>query len=70
MVRVVVAFSQRLFERIGLFIPPPLIHLRVLDGVKVQRSPRQFEDHIQAILVLKCSSIAHAWYVCLVLVLA
>jgi hypothetical protein len=30
-----VAVSQRLFECLGLFIPPPLTHLRLLDCVEV-----------------------------------
>jgi hypothetical protein len=34
------AFSQWLFEHLGLFILPPLTHLRLLDCVEVQRSIR------------------------------
>jgi hypothetical protein len=59
------AFSQWLFGRLGLFIPPPLTHLRLLDCVEVQRSVRHLEDHIQAIQVLNCSSIdLHMLCVC------
>jgi hypothetical protein len=49
--------SQRLFGCLGLFIPPPLPHLRLLDCVEVQRSSRHLEDHIQSIQVLNCSSL-------------
>jgi hypothetical protein len=52
-----VAVSQRLFGCLGLFIPSPLTHLRLLDCVKVQRSSRHLEDHIQSIKVLNCSSL-------------
>jgi hypothetical protein len=52
-----VAVSQRLFGRHGLFIPPPLTHLRRLDCVEVQRSSRHIEDHIQSIQVLNSSSL-------------
>jgi hypothetical protein len=41
-----VVVSQRLFRRLGLFIPPPLTHLRLLDYVEVQESARHLEDHI------------------------
>jgi hypothetical protein len=57
--------SQRLAECLGLFIPPPLAHLRLLDCVEVQESSRHLEDHIQSIQVLNCSSIAfHMLSVC------
>jgi hypothetical protein len=60
-----VAVSQRLFECLGLFIPPPLTHLRMLDCVEVQRSSRHIEDHIQSIQVLNCSSLdLHMLCVC------
>jgi hypothetical protein len=49
--------NQRLVWCLGLFIPPPLTHLRLLDYVEVQRSSRHIEDHIQSIQVLNCSSI-------------
>jgi hypothetical protein len=52
-----VAVSQRLFGCLGIFIPPPLTHLRVLDCVAVQESARHLEDHIQSIQVLNCSSL-------------
>jgi hypothetical protein len=52
-----VAVIQRLFGCLGLFISPPLTHLRVLDCVEVQRSSRHIEDHIQSIQVLNCSSL-------------
>jgi hypothetical protein len=52
-----VTVSQRLFECLGLFIPAPLTHLRLLDCVEVKESPRYLEDHIQSIQVLNCSSI-------------
>jgi hypothetical protein len=52
-----VAVSQRLFGSLGLFIPPPLTHLRLLDFVEVQESATHLEDHIQSIQVLNCSSI-------------
>jgi hypothetical protein len=51
------AVSQRLAECPGLFIPPPLTHLRELDGVEVQESARHLQDHIQSIQVLNCSCI-------------
>jgi hypothetical protein len=51
------AFSQRLVWCLGLFIPPSLTYLRLLDCVEVQRSARHLEDHIQPIQVLICSSI-------------
>jgi hypothetical protein len=58
-------FSQRLVWYLGLFIPPPLAHLRLLDCVEVQRSSRHLEDHIQSIQVLYCSSIdLHMLSVC------
>jgi hypothetical protein len=57
MVLLSAAFSQRLFGRLGIFIPPPLTHLMLLDCVKVKRSARHLEDHIQYIQVLICSSI-------------
>jgi hypothetical protein len=50
-----VTVSQRVFECLGLFIPPPLTHLRLLDCVEVQKSSRHLEDHIQSIQVLNCS---------------
>jgi hypothetical protein len=49
------AFSQRLVWCLGLFIPPPLTHLSLLDCVEVQESARHLEDHIQSIQVLNCS---------------
>jgi hypothetical protein len=49
------AVCQRLAECLGLFIPPPLTHLRLLDCAEVQESARHLEDHIQSI---KCI-IAH-----------
>jgi hypothetical protein len=53
-----VAFSQRLFECLALFIPPPpLTYLRWPDCVEVQESSRHLEDHIQSIQVLNCSSL-------------
>jgi hypothetical protein len=52
-----VAVSQRLFGCLGLFIPPPLTHLRLLDCVEVQRSSRHIKDLIQSIQVLNCSSL-------------
>jgi hypothetical protein len=59
------AFSQRLVWCLGLFIPPPLPHLRLLDCVEVQRSSRHLEDQIQSIQVLNCSSIdLHMLSVC------
>jgi hypothetical protein len=59
------AFSQRLVWCLGLFIPPPLTHLRLLDCVEVQRSSRHIEDHIQSIQVLNCSSLdLHMLCVC------
>jgi hypothetical protein len=58
-------FSQRLVWCLGLFIPPPLTHLRLLDCVEVQRSARHLEDHIQSIQVLNFSSIdLHMLSVC------
>jgi hypothetical protein len=60
-----VTVSQRLFGCLGLFIPPPLTHLMLLDCVEVQRSSRHLEDHIQSIWVLNCSSIdLHMLCVC------
>jgi hypothetical protein len=60
-----VAVSQRLFGCLGLFIPPPLTHLRLLDCVEVQESARHLEDHIQSIQVLNCSSLdLHMLSVC------
>jgi hypothetical protein len=57
--------SQQLFECLGLFIPPPLAHLRLLDCVEVQRRSRHLEDHIHCIQVLNCSSIdLHMLSVC------
>jgi hypothetical protein len=59
------AVSQRLAECLGLFIPPPLTHLRVLDCVEMQRSSRHLEDHIQSIQVFNCSSLdLHMLSVC------
>jgi hypothetical protein len=59
------AFSQQLVWCIGLFIPPPLTHLRWLDCVEVQRSSRHLEDNIQSIQVLNCSSLdLHILSVC------
>jgi hypothetical protein len=52
-----VVVSQRIFGCLGLFIPPPLTHLRLLECVEVQRSSRHIEDHIQSIQVLNCSSL-------------
>jgi hypothetical protein len=51
-----VTIIQRLFECLGLFIPPPLTHLRMLDCVEVQESARHLQDHIQSVQVLNCSS--------------
>jgi hypothetical protein len=60
-----VTVSQRLFECLGLFISPPLTHLRLLDCVEVQRSSRHIQDHIQSIQVLNCSSLdLHMLCVC------
>jgi hypothetical protein len=60
-----VVVSQRLFGCHGLFIPPSLTHLRLLDCVEVQRSSRHIEDHIQSIQVLNCSSLdLHMLCVC------
>jgi hypothetical protein len=60
-----VAVSQRLVWCLGLFIPPPLTHLRWLNCVEVQRSSRHIEDHIQSIQVLNCSSLdLHMLCVC------
>jgi hypothetical protein len=50
------AFSQKLVWCLGLFIPLPPLHFKVMDFVEVQRSVRHLEDHIQAILVLNYSS--------------
>jgi hypothetical protein len=59
------AVSQQLAECLGLFIAPPLTHLRVLDYVEVLRSSRHIEDHIQSIQVLNCSSLdLHMLCVC------
>jgi hypothetical protein len=59
------AVSQRLFGCLGLFIPPPLTHLRLMDCMEVQRSSRHLEDHIQSIQVLFCSSLdLHMLCVC------
>jgi hypothetical protein len=52
-----VVVSQQLVWCLGLFIPPPLTHLRWLDCVEVLRSSRHIEDHIQSIQVLNCSSL-------------
>jgi hypothetical protein len=51
------AASQWLAECLGLFIPPPFTHSRLLDCMKVQESARHLEDHIQSIQVLNCSSL-------------
>jgi hypothetical protein len=60
-----VVVSQRLFECLGLFIPPPLTHLRMLDCVEVQRSARHLQDHIQSIQVHNCSCLdLHVLSVC------
>jgi hypothetical protein len=60
-----VVVSQRLFECLGLFIPPPLTHLRLLDCVEVHESARHLEGHIQSIQVFNCSSIdLHMLSVC------
>jgi hypothetical protein len=60
-----VTVNQRLFECLGLFIPPPLTHLKLLECVEVQRSSRHLEDHIQSIQVLNCSSLVlHMLSVC------
>jgi hypothetical protein len=56
-----VVVSQRLFGYLGLFIPPPLTHLRLLDYVEVHRSSRHLEDHIQSIQVFNCSSFRLAY---------
>jgi hypothetical protein len=65
MVLLSAAFSQLLVWCLGLFIPPPLTHLRLLDFVEVQRSSRHIEDHIQSIQVLNCSSLdMHMLCVC------
>jgi hypothetical protein len=59
------AFSQRLVWCLGLFISPPLTHLRWLDDVEVQRSSRHIKDHIQSIQVLNWSSLdLHKLCVC------
>jgi hypothetical protein len=59
------AFSQQLVSWLGLFIPPPLSHLRFLDCVDVQESARHLENHIQSIQVLICSSLdLHMLRVC------
>jgi hypothetical protein len=52
-----VVVRQRLFGCLGLFILPPLTHLRLLDCVEVQRSSRHLEDHIKSIQVLNCSTL-------------
>jgi hypothetical protein len=58
-------FSQRLVWCLGLFIPPPLTHLRLLDCVEVQESARHLEYYIKSIQVLNCSSIyLHMLSVC------
>jgi hypothetical protein len=63
--------DQRLFGRLGLFIPLPPRYLKWLECVEVQRSARHLEDHIQAIQVLNCLSIdLHMLCVFLVLGLA
>jgi hypothetical protein len=60
-----VDFNQRLVWCLGLFIPPPLTHLRLLDCVEVQRSSRHIEDNTQSIQVLNCSSLdLHMLCVC------
>jgi hypothetical protein len=60
-----VAVNQRLYGCLGLFIPPPLTHLRLLDCVEVQKSSGHIEDHIQSIQVLNCSSLdLHMLCVC------
>jgi hypothetical protein len=60
-----VAVSQRLLGFHGLFIPPSLTHLRLVDCVELQDSPRYLEDHIQSIQVLNCSFIGlHMLSVC------
>jgi hypothetical protein len=60
-----VDFSQWLFGRLGLYIPLPLTHLRLMDCVEVQRIVRHIQDHIQAIQVLIFSSIdLHMLCVC------
>jgi hypothetical protein len=57
--------SQQLVWCLGLFIPPPLTHLRWMDCVEVQRSSRHIQDHIQSIQVLNCSSLdLHILCVC------
>jgi hypothetical protein len=57
--------SQWLAECLGLLIPPPLAHLRLLDCVEVQESAKYLEDHIQSIQVLNCSSLdLHMLCVC------
>jgi hypothetical protein len=67
MVLLSAAFSQQLVWCLGLFIPPPLAHLRLLYCVEVQRSSRHLEDHIQSIQVLNCSSLD---FICFVYVLS
>jgi hypothetical protein len=52
-----VTVSQRLFECLGLFIPPPITHFRLLECVEVQESARQLQHHIQSIQVLNFSSL-------------
>jgi hypothetical protein len=60
-----VVVSQQLFRCLGLFIPPPLTHLRLLDCVEVHRSSKHLEDHIQSIQVHNCSSLdLHMLCVC------
>jgi hypothetical protein len=59
------AFSLQLVWCLGLFIPPLLAHLRLLDCLEVQESARHLEDHIQSIQVLNCSSLdLHMLSVC------
>jgi hypothetical protein len=57
MVLLSAAFSKWLVWCLGLLIPPPLAHLRLLDWVAVQESARHLQDNIQSIQVLNCSSI-------------
>jgi hypothetical protein len=49
--------AQRLVCCLGLFIPLPPCHLRLLNCVEVQRSARHIQDHIQSIQVLNRSSL-------------
>jgi hypothetical protein len=44
-----VVVSRRLAECLGLFIPSPLTHLRLLDCAELQRSSRHIEDQTQSI---------------------